>query len=66
MKLITVGCHLNVIEVNPDTEQPEPGSGWWKTEYPDYIVQEHKELMAAISGTTNQEEHIESKKQNDS
>lgn len=39
------------IEVNTDTEQPEPGSGWWKTKYLDYIVKENKELLATISGT---------------
>lgn len=38
--------HVDVIsiEVNKDTGEPEPGSGWWETTYPQWIVEESKRI----------------------
>lgn len=32
------------IEVNKDTNEPEEGSGWWETTYPDWIKEESLKL----------------------
>lgn len=36
------------LEVNKETGEPETGSGWWETNYPDYIVENDKDLRSLL------------------
>ena len=35
-------------EVNKDTGEPEPGSGWWETDYPEFVVESNKSLISML------------------
>ena len=37
------------FEVNKETGKREPGSGWWETIYPEYVIKERAELDALIN-----------------
>ena len=47
----TCRIHVDVIsyEVNKDTNEKEDGTGWWHTEYPDYVLEENRKLKAMIA-----------------
>jgi hypothetical protein len=48
---IEVECY----EVNKETEEPEIGSGWWHTIYPDWLVEENEILTTMLKSVDNSE-----------
>ena len=40
---------VDCFEVNKETGEREPGSGWWETIYPEHVVMERDELNALIN-----------------
>ena len=39
---------VDSFEVNKETEEREPGSGWWKTIYPENIIEENSKLTKML------------------
>ncbi len=39
---------VDSFEVNKETEEREPGSGWWKTIYPENIIEENSKLTKLL------------------
>lgn len=40
---------VDSFEVNKETNEREPGSGWWKTIYPEAIIEENAKLTAMLT-----------------
>ena len=40
---------VDSFEVNKETSEREPGSGWWETIYPEHVVKERAELDTLIN-----------------
>ena len=40
---------VNCFEVNKETGEREPGSGWWETIYPEHVIKERAELDTLIN-----------------
>jgi hypothetical protein len=40
---------VDSFEVNKESNEREPGSGWWETIYPDHIIKENAALKATLA-----------------
>ncbi len=45
----TESVEVECYEVNKETDEREPGSGWWHTVYPDFVVKNTAEVDVALN-----------------